>query len=158
TPAQVAERLDHVYLNLEVPLFAGLSIDEIDIWMENLPNRVKSHLTHSHNYTLYPKARGVLHRLFNSDFDELSHHEDKGTDFINQWREIDPQIDPTKCPTAPEAYDQMLALYSGTENLPFLKESPLHWPRLKYRQHFKQVTKRKRDGDDETKDPVKKLK
>jgi hypothetical protein len=135
--SNIAEHMDEVYYKLDIPLFAGLSDNEIDILVQNLLLAVKNKLTHDHHYILHPKARGVLHRLFHGEFAHISVAEDKGFRFVNAWLAKDPQVPKNLYPKAEDAYNQMLVLYSGFD-LPFLKRSSLHWPSRKYRKYFKQ--------------------
>ena len=61
---KIAERLDHVYVNLVVPVFASLSNAEVNIWVKNLHSEAKKLVKEADNEVRYDIARGLLYRFF----------------------------------------------------------------------------------------------
>jgi len=141
----IAARLDETYLKLEVPIFADLSDSEIDLWAERLHGDMKAPMKGSDGDFSHNKARGILHRMFVGEFSDMTEEQ------LRQWRMADPSI--------PEAYrsDNETALVymnimyrvADPATLPWLKESPLHWPILKHRPSRDGKRKRGDDDDDD---------
>ncbi|OAL03514.1 hypothetical protein IQ06DRAFT_108331 [Phaeosphaeriaceae sp. SRC1lsM3a] len=149
TAETLTRRLNETYIDLNVPNFATLSDPDIDLWVERLPpdtwNLLKTPGTSTNRPTLYNRARGMLHRMFVGELDEMS------PDDITRWRRFDPSIIGHSKVDNETAMVVMKILYDGddVQDLPWLRESPLHWPS---RRHFriKHSEKRKRDNDKDT--------
>jgi hypothetical protein len=140
----IEDRLDATYLNLDVPLFAPLIIPRIDAWAERLYPEAHALLTGTTSELLYHRARGLLHRMFVGELDDMSAED------IAEWRANDPSIMAKYRKSNEAAMIIMKILYEGkdVESVPFLKHSPLHWPDRKERVLEGEKRKRDSDGDD----------
>jgi hypothetical protein len=146
TAKQIADRLNETYVHLEIPFFAALSEEDIGYWVSRLPQKVGKILSKADKSIDYGRARGMLHRMYVGELDQMT------ADDIAAWRQADPSI-PTECKQHNEAaMVVMKMLYEGPDvkHLPWLLESPLHWPSREYR--AKHGEKRKRGADEEEND------
>jgi len=133
TPADIAQRMDDTFNNLELPpTFISLSHAEIDIWLQNLPEVILDRMKDRDNNVLYDRAPGILHRLFVGEFEELraegAQNSPKNIKLLADWREKDPESNGS----VTEAVNRLKFRFGsddgGSMDLPFLRESPLHWP------------------------------
>jgi hypothetical protein len=140
----IADRLDATYLNLDVPLFPTLTVDRIDEWVERLYPKARALVTETAGELLYHRARGLLHRMFVGELDDMSAED------IAEWRGNDPSIMAEYKESDESAMIIMKILYEGkdVESVPFLKHSPLHWPDRKKRVLKGEKRKRVSDGGD----------
>jgi hypothetical protein len=143
TAKQIADRLNETYVHLEIPSFVTLSEEDIGYWVSRLPQKVGQILSKADKSIDYGRARGMLHRMYVGELDQMT------ADDIAAWRQADPSI-PTDCKQDNEAaMVVMKMLYEGPDvkHLPWLLESPLHWPLREHR--AKHGAKRKRGADEE---------
>jgi hypothetical protein len=143
TAKQIADRLNETYVHLEIPSFVTLSEEDIGYWVSRLPQKVGKILSKADKSIDYGRARGMLHRMYVGELDQMF------ADDITAWRQADPSI-PTDCKQDNEAaMVVMKMLYEGPDvkHLPWLLESPLHWPLREHR--AKNGAKRKRGADEE---------
>jgi hypothetical protein len=120
----IAERLDETYFKLDIPFFAALSEQNVAFWIDRLPTIVRDILLKSDGSIDHGRARGMLYRMYVKELGDMS------ADEITAWRQADPSI--------PIGYEQdnesamiaMKILYeaSDAKHLPWLVNSPLHWP------------------------------
>jgi hypothetical protein len=143
----IAERLDATYLNLDAPLFATLAFPRMDVWIEKLYDGPRALVIGSTGEVFYERARGLLHRMFVEDLDDMS------AEAIAEWREEDYSIVGNYKQKNELAMIIMKILYEGEDikSVPFLKHSPLHWPEREQRALRGEKRKRVSDGDDSDK-------
>jgi hypothetical protein len=160
----MAQRLDEVYVNLHIPLFASLTNAQIDHWLENIPERWKAGTFKdiNNNKIMYVRARGKFHCYFAGEFSELL-ETPEGRKTLENWRKTDPFLHSTsygktKNTTQESALAAMEVAYNNDkkERVRFLEDSPLHWPSHEFRfpKSGKQGKKRKRGpGSDDENEP-----
>ncbi|RAR14917.1 hypothetical protein DDE83_001755 [Stemphylium lycopersici] len=145
--AQIAQRLDQVYVNLVVPVFASLSNTEVNNWVKNLHPEAKKLVKEDDKEIRYDIARGMLYRFFEGEFEDMSDTE------VDEWRKNDRNM-PKHHGHSTETARWWLEWYhyrgDATKTLPYLRESPLHWPNFEHR--AKRASKRKRPDDDDDDD------
>ncbi|CAO2652850.1 Nn.00g022610.m01.CDS01 [Neocucurbitaria sp. VM-36] len=140
TKPELVARLDEFYLELHVPLFATLSEDELDNWILNLHPNAKAVVQEANGNNLHNLARGMLYRFFVGALEDMSDEE------VDEWRANDPAM-PAGCKKDTDAARWWMDLYYHSDSpLPYLRQSPLHWPPRKHR--LERGHKRKRDEDD----------
>jgi len=146
--AAIVQRMDDTYNNLELPpTFMSLSHAEIDIWLQNLPEVIRNRMKNRDGEVLYDRAPGILHRLFVGEFEELraegARNSPENIKLLADWREKDPE----KYGSVTEAVNRLKFRFGsddgGSLDLPFLRESPLHWPPRKHLPARERGTKRK---------------
>jgi len=146
TSETIAERLDQTYLDLALPLFASLSNAGVDIWVKNLHPTAMKVVQDAVGVTRYDVARGLLYRMFIGEFADMT---DKDVD---EWRASDPHmLEAGKQDLGVARWWLTWYYYQGDamEKLPYLAESPLHWPPRENREAHGQKRKRHSDEVDE---------
>jgi hypothetical protein len=146
TTKDVADRLNHVYNNLDIPCFATLSEEFINHWVEGLPPKVRKILVKDDKSIEHGRARGMLYRMYVKDLDNMT------ADDITAWRQADPSIPPEYKQDNESVKIFMKIFYEGPDAkyLPRLVNSPLHWPLREHRAKYGE--KRKRAADEEEND------
>ncbi|KAH6857245.1 hypothetical protein BKA58DRAFT_473300 [Alternaria rosae] len=142
TSETIAERLDQTYLDLALPLFASFSDASVDIWVKNLHPTAKRVIQDAARVTRYTIARGLLYRLFVGDFTDMTDRD------VDKWRANDPQmLEAGKQNREVARWWLTWYYYQGDamEKLPYLAESPLHWPPREHREAHGQKRKRRSD-------------
>ncbi|KAI4647544.1 uncharacterized protein J4E78_008859 [Alternaria triticimaculans] len=143
TSETIAERLDQTYLDLALPLFASLSNAGVDIWVKNLHPTAQKVVQDAVGVTRYDVARGLLYRMFIGEFADMTDRD------VDEWRASDPHmLEAGKQDLGVARWWLTWYYYQGDamEKLPYLAESPLHWPPREYREVHGQ--KRKRGGEE----------
>lgn len=142
TSETIAERLDQTYLDLALPLFASLSNADVDIWVKNLHPTAKKVIQDAARVTRYTIARGLLYRLFVGEFADMTDRD------VDKWRANDPQMSEAGKQNREVARWWLTWYYyrdDAMEKLPYLAESPLHWPPREHREAHGQKRKRRSD-------------
>ena len=153
----IAQRMDDIYMNLDLPLFISLSDSEVETWMKNLPADVRGRMMDVDGQITHEIARGLLHRLFVGEFEELRAVDPAGNEenskilaaWLNAYKDKFSSVD--------EAIDAFISLF-GDHPEPFLAASPLHWPSREYLLSRKKGEKRKQPSDPEGAPKTKKSK
>jgi hypothetical protein len=145
TDKAITARLDDTYLRLDIPLFADLSESEIQHWVERLFAEARNLMLDNHGEFSFNQARGILYRMYVGKFSDMS------ADDLRQWVEADPCIDEENMTDMEPVRDFLDIMYRVPEGVivPYLTESPLHWPARQYRIS----NKRKRSKDENPKHP-----
>lgn len=144
SPEQIATRMDLVYVDPGFPDFFTLTNEEVEAWMQNLPDGIRNGLMKDKDgNVLHESARGLLHRIFVGDFSELW----PGTDgdinaqdsaMLEVWRRKygpSPKNHGTSSKNeslTEEDAIRLLEISYDHQDVPFLRPSPLHWPPLDY--------------------------
>ncbi|KAI4690449.1 hypothetical protein J4E81_007603 [Alternaria sp. BMP 2799] len=143
TSDTIAERLDQTYLDLALPLFASLSNAGVDVWVKNLHPTAMKVVQDAVGVTRYDVARGLLYRMFIGEFADMTDRD------VDEWRASDPHmLEAGKQDLGVARWWLTWYYYQGDamEKLPYLAESPLHWPPREHREAHGQ--KRKRGGEE----------
>jgi hypothetical protein len=145
----IANRMDEVYVNLHPPLFISLDSADLAHWTENLLATVTAQMHNEEGGLLEKRARGLLHRCFVGEFEELRAEGPANSaaniKLLAEWR----NADPTKYTSVKETVDTLIDVF-GQNDLPWLAASPLHWPSRENR--FPTGTKRKHGPDSDSDD------
>ncbi|KAI4927945.1 uncharacterized protein J4E92_005425 [Alternaria infectoria] len=142
----VEQRMDQTYQKIDLPLFASLSPTSIDHWVRNLHPDAKKVIQDNEGNTRYDVAGGLLYRFFVGEFADMPDED------VKVWRAHDPNmIADGKKDIDTARYWLTWYYYRGEakKTLPYLKESPLHWPHFEHRQAHGQKRKRSRERVDE---------
>jgi uncharacterized membrane protein YgcG len=142
TVPEIVARLDDTYLTLEIPLFAALTNEQVDHWMQRLVPGIETLFLDNHGDFSYNQARGMLYRMFVGDFADMSYGD------LRLWLEADPSFANQEKTNVERCRHLLEIMYrvSDEREIPYLRESPLHWPAREHR--VKRGHKRKRTGED----------
>jgi hypothetical protein len=144
----IAKRMDDVYVDFTPRLFISLDSSELAHWTQNLPPTVSARMHDKEGHFLESHARGVLHRVFVGEFEELRAegpaNSPANIQLLANWR----NADTTKYGSVKEAVDGYIYVF-GQNDLPWLAASPLHWPSREHRFPTGEKRKRGEDSDDD---------
>jgi hypothetical protein len=138
----IVARLNETYFQLEVPLFAALSDAEVVNWVTYLHDKARAAIPAASDDNFHNRARGILYHIFVGDFKDMSPED------LTEWRKADPYLHRSNKVDNETALVAMNVLYKVEKpnELPYLRESPLHWPLRQHRP--RRGRKRGRDDDD----------
>jgi hypothetical protein len=146
----IAERMDEAYYKLETPLFAALTEGQIRLWTMWLLPSMTACMNSADGKLSNDRARGMLYRMFVGEFDDMSEAE------LTEWRTADPSINGEYETNNETALLYMNTLYRVADavQVPWLKDSLLHWRPRRHRPSRAEPSKRKRkrDVDDDDKE------
>ncbi|KAJ4363062.1 hypothetical protein N0V83_010182 [Neocucurbitaria cava] len=137
---ELAAWLDTHLLELQIPQFASLSNPQIDNWIVNLHPDAKDVVQDRDGNNLHNRARGMLYRFFVGKIEDMTDKE------VDEWRNNDPAMSADDKNDTSSARRWLNYNHETTKPVPYLKDSPLHWPRKEH--PLEQGHKRKRSDDD----------
>lgn len=137
----IVARLNETYFQLEVPLFAALADAEVVNWVKYLHHKARAAMPAASDENFHNRARGILYRIFVGDIEDMSPED------LTEWRKADPYLHRSNKVDNETALVAMNILYKVEKpnELPYLRESPLHWPAREHRP--RRGRKRGRDDD-----------